>query len=115
VSHFWQDLVHATHALRRRPGFVAIVALTLALGVGANTAVFTIVHEHRSRVARDLRRLATAQPGVQWPCGLSLPANVTLEDADKLSSKLPPFRRTRAASENGGIDRAADKTAPITS
>jgi putative ABC transport system permease protein len=39
-----RDLHHAQRALRRAPGFSAAVVLTLGLGIGANTAIFTIVH-----------------------------------------------------------------------
>ncbi|HEY7820401.1 MAG TPA: ABC transporter permease, partial [Vicinamibacteria bacterium] len=38
------DLVHALRAMRQKPLFAAAVILTLALGTGANTAVFTLVH-----------------------------------------------------------------------
>jgi hypothetical protein len=40
----WQDVRYALHMLRNTPTFTAVVMATLALGIGASTAVFSAIH-----------------------------------------------------------------------
>src|SRR5262245_37508207 len=43
MSGFLQDVRHALRLLARAPGFVAVVVATVAIGIGANTAIFSVV------------------------------------------------------------------------
>ena len=49
LESFWKDLLYAARVLRRNPTFALVAILTLALGTGANTAIFQIVDAVRLR------------------------------------------------------------------
>ena len=79
IEELVQDVRYSVRVLRRQPGFTITVVITLALGIGANTAIFSVVN------AVLLRELPLKSPEeVMWVWS-------TRTDRDKAPFTLPDF------------------------
>jgi putative ABC transport system permease protein len=95
IDSLRQDVRVALRGLRRRPAFTALVVLTLALGIGANTAIFSVVN------GVLLRPLPYHHPGeiatvwMQWPSNphgeLSQPEYWDLREQSRSFSRLAAY------------------------
>src|SRR5207245_857966 len=94
IETLWQDLRFAVRMLRKSPGFTAVVVLTLALGIGANTAIFSIVNAVLLRRlpyanANQLVFVSEAKPDAgSSGLGMSYPTFTELRDDNRVFSAV---------------------------
>jgi putative ABC transport system permease protein len=120
LESLWQDLHYGARLLRRNPTFAVVTVLTLALGTGANTAIFQLVDAVRLRplpVDRPEQlaevRIVQAPNGRtgtfigRWPM-LSYPLYLKLRAEQQAFSGLAAWGSTSFDLAQGGEQRAAE-------
>jgi putative ABC transport system permease protein len=100
METLWQDLRYGARMLAKSPGFTAVAVLTLALGIGANTAIFSVVN------AVLLRPLPYPKPndlvfltGAPIQEAEGLPTHATMLD---WSAQVRSFEQLAAFNASGG-------------
>jgi len=114
---FWQDLRHGARSLLKKPVFTLVVILTLALGVGANTAIFSVFNgivlkplpykdpDRLVNVRRSDKRGMRYQPGVESNFG-----NISPGGFHDWRERSQSFESMSAHRYNSTILGDADKT-----
>jgi len=100
VEALWDDLRYSIRGLRRAPGFTAVVVLTLALGIGATTAIFSLLDRLilRTLPVRDPERLVMVAMTGQ-PLGLGFAESWSNPVWERLRGHLDEFDGGFAYSE----------------
>jgi putative ABC transport system permease protein len=90
-----QDLRYALRALRRSPGFAAAAILSLALGIGANTAIFSLIDAVilKSLPVRHPEELLQVMMGKQSYVGFTNPTWEHLRDRQDVFSGIFAYGR----------------------
>ena len=102
LDALWQDVRYAARTYRRTPGFAFVVILTLALAIGANTAIFSLLN------ALALRDLPVRDPGTLVQVSTVTPLQgesyLTFSMFRELSARQHVFTSVIGASGNTGVD-----------
>jgi putative ABC transport system permease protein len=108
-----QDLRYGLRMLAKNPGFTAVAVVTLALGIGANSAIFTVVD------AAALRPLPIANPdrlvrlSMMTPQGATSDSDYSYPDYEDVRQQIKSFSGTAACYRSGRFLNTLDESSKI--
>ena len=114
VERIWLDLVYALRQIKRSPGFATVAILSLTLGIGANTAIFSVLNATLLRLlpvpAPDELFVLRQQAHTVVPQRFSYPMFLRLRDAGSGAigvAAMSRVARAQASLESGARSEVA--------
>jgi macrolide transport system ATP-binding/permease protein len=111
-DHFWRDVRYGARAFRKSPGFTTVAILTLALGIGANAVIFSLVNTFllRPLPIRDPEQVWAIHQGKQsdssYSQSMSYPNYKDLRDRNQVLTGMSVYRfDPMSLSHNGKNER----------
>jgi putative ABC transport system permease protein len=98
LDRLWQDLSYAARMLRKSPGFTAVAIITLALGIGANTAIFSLVNAVLWRPVSGIKepdrlvQVGGSSGTNSWNMNVSYPNYKDWRDQNQVFSHLAAYK-----------------------
>jgi putative ABC transport system permease protein len=108
MTGFFQDLRYALRTLRKSPGYSAVALATLALGIGANTAIFSVLDAVLLRPlpyaeGGRLVMLGDRTPGGGTPNNVGFATYVELRDGNRTFDAMAAVRSWQPTLVTGGV------------
>ncbi|MGH9751958.1 MAG: ADOP family duplicated permease [Blastocatellia bacterium] len=103
---FWQDLRYGLRMLLKNPGFTTIAVLTLALGIGANTAIFTLLDKVLIRplpVEQPDQLVTFVEDAGGGPAIFSYPLYAELRDRKDVLSEVIAYEQRPFSMSDGNV------------
>jgi putative ABC transport system permease protein len=108
LEELWQDLRYGARMLARNPGFTFVDALSIALGIGANTAIFSLIDaillkRPPVRQPERLVAVAIAAPGSNAPISsFSYPVFRELREKNSVFAGMFAYAAMPMSTSDGG-------------
>ena len=110
MQTLWQDLRYSLRLLAKSPGFTAVAVLTLALGIGANTAIFSVTYGILVRPLPFQNSSQLVQIWASFPPYHSRYVFLTQREVDQIEKRCQSLRQI--AEDNEGYARISGGPPP---